>query len=67
MSISILRVKIFFPLPFTAHPKQLRLTMTKMPQKQEKNVFTPVEVVQNFCTCSLHRLFNYVSPKGLLY
>ena len=48
MSISILRVKIFFPLPFTAHPKQLRLTKTKMPKKQEKNVFPPVEVVQNF-------------------
>ena len=42
MSISILRVKIFSPLPFTAHPKQLRLTMTKMPPKQEKKMYSPL-------------------------
>ena len=59
LSISILRIKIFFPLPFTAHPKQLRLTKTKMPKKQEKNVSPPcgscskIFVPVPFTNCSI--------------
>ena len=65
MSISILRFKIFFPLPFTAHPKYFRLTKTKCPPPQ-KNLFPlPVKVVWKFLYLFPSQIVQFCLPERI--